>query len=94
MNKDVIIEFKKDLENMTYKYFMLIIKNEKTNYSEMIISRFEFFEDKLNYLLAAYDENMRLKNNADIRILDIYFKNDLDSLGNIFSKRIDDIEIR
>ena len=94
MNRELVKSMKENIEALRCKYFMLVILNEETNYSEMIISQFEYLEEKLNYILSVYDEDMRLKNNKNIRILDICLANDLTAMEIAYKQVIKEIEVR
>lgn len=94
MNQELVKSMKENIEALRCKYFMLVVLNEETNYSEMIISQFEYLEQKLNYISNAYDEDMRLKNNKNIRILDICLANDLTAMEIAYNQVIEEIEIR
>ena len=60
-----------EVENSDYKNYKK---------SEIIINPRENFEDKFEYYLQAYDENLVLKNCSKIRIVDVIFSNNLEDI--------------
>lgn len=68
--------YMKDLENcfetaikLSYTYVAVKIDIVGFEKPEIVINSKENFEDKLNYYKKAYDENLMLVNNPNIRII-------------------------
>lgn len=68
-------------KRLNYKYVAVKIDMQGFAKPEIIINRKENFDDKLEYYLKAYDENLVLKANNGIRII-----------GFMYSDTFEDIE--
>lgn len=87
MEKDFNIKKLKEMFTLAIennmKFVAIEIENSDYKKSEIIINPRENFEDKFEYYLQAYDENLVLKNCSKIRIVNVIFSNNLE---DIFSK--------
>lgn len=55
------------------KFFMVQIKTAGCSELETIINPIENVDTKLNYYMLAYDEDLKLKTNKDIQIVNFTF---------------------
>ncbi|UNY40030.1 hypothetical protein KLEB273_gp082 [Bacillus phage vB_BauM_KLEB27-3] len=58
--------------------FMLIVVKAEGSSPEIIINPKENFESKLAYYEKAYNDDLTLKNNPNIQIIDYHFVENLD----------------
>ena len=68
------------------KYCAIVVENSDYKKPEIIINLRENFEDKLEYYLRAYDENLVLKNCEKIKISKAIFSNNLRDIFQIIYK--------
>lgn len=64
-------------EQKQHAQFMLISVNAFDNAPEIIINPKENFEAKMDYYQKAYDEDLQLKTNENIRITDFMLTDDI-----------------
>lgn len=65
-----------------YKYVGVAIVNEEYDGVEIIINSSENFDNKLDYYLKAYDDNLTLKAYNKIKILGFTFGNTFNSIAD------------
>ena len=74
-------------KDLTYKYFALFIYNEEIDKEEIIINDIDTVKYKLEYILNNYDEDMKLKNNKNIKIVDADFFNKFEHFEKFIDSR-------
>ena len=83
----------KDLEIMYEKAKMLqvsyigIVVKTLNGRCELIVNTLENFEDKMEYYKSAYNEDLTLKSNRNIRIVDFEYSILFGTLEKLFSKK-------
>lgn len=69
------------------KYMAIVIQNEGSKDSEIIINSIANYDDKLAYYKQAYDHNLVLKHCDKIKIIYFAFANTFDEIQHVLTSR-------
>lgn len=56
-----------------YRYVAVVIKAKNLTSEEVIINDYRNMKDKIDYYKSAYNKDLKLKNNEDIKIIDFTY---------------------